>query len=182
MDEAAKQELLQTAWKSIHYGLSEHRPLHVPLAKSEQLNQPGASFVTLEKHHQLRGCIGSLEAHCSLIEDVANNAFNAGFRDPRFPALKAEELDQLDLQISILTKPVAINFSSEADLLNQLQPGEDGILFEAGGYRSTFLPQVWEQLPTPHQFMAHLKQKAGLNADYWGPDVRIKRYRVEKLH
>ncbi|MGB3622008.1 MAG: AmmeMemoRadiSam system protein A [Ketobacter sp.] len=181
MDKSAQQELLDTAWASIHFGLHQHKSLPVTSAKAGALNQSGASFITLQKHHQLRGCMGSLEAYRSLLEDVADNAYSAAFRDPRFAPLTAAELDQLDLQISVLSKPVPMQFVDEVDLLNQLQPGLDGIVFESGEHRSTFLPQVWERLTTPRQFMAQLKQKAGLSADYWAPQVRIKRYHVEKF-
>lgn len=144
------------------------------------LHAPGATFVTLTQDGRLRGCIGSLEAWRPLDQDVRENALAAAFRDPRFSPLTAAELPLTRVEVSLLTPAVALSFSDEADALAQLRPDIDGVIFSAGGRRSTFLPQVWEQLPTPELFMAHLKQKAGLPANYWGPDVRIERYTVSK--
>ncbi|MBL8478155.1 MAG: AmmeMemoRadiSam system protein A [Sterolibacteriaceae bacterium] len=148
------------------------------------LDQPGATFVTLTQNGLLRGCIGSLEAHRPLDQDVRANALAAAFRDPRFPPLTLAEFTRTRVEVSLLTAPQPMAFSDEADALRQLRPNVDGVIFSAGEGgklgRSTFLPQVWEQLPDPRQFMAHLKQKAGLPADYWSPDVRLQRYEVQK--
>ncbi len=141
---------------------------------------PGATFVTLTQGGQLRGCIGSLEAHRPLDQDVRANAVAAAFRDPRFPPLTLAELARTRVEVSLLTAPVPISFSDEADALRQLRPHVDGIILIAGQRRSTFLPQVWEQLPEPRQFLAHLKQKAGLPADWWSDEVRLQRYEVQK--
>ena len=145
-----------------------------------ELHQPGATFVTLTRHGQLRGCIGSLEAWRSLLTDVQDNALSAAFRDPRFTPLDASEFATTRIEVSLLTAPQPMSFTSEANALAQLRPEIDGVIFSAGRHRATFLPQVWEQLPTPAVFMAHLKQKAGLPPDYWGSDVRIERYQVQK--
>lgn len=177
----AKRELTDIAWQSIRFGVKSHRMLTVHPALTDELNQPGASFVTLHKAGQLRGCIGSLEAQQSLIRDVAQNAFSAAFNDPRFTPLEAEELPALTLQISILTAPESIQFKSEVDLLRQLVPGEDGLVLEDQGHRGTFLPQVWEQLPQPSLFLSQLKRKAGLPANHWSDSLRVQRYRVEKF-
>jgi AmmeMemoRadiSam system protein B/AmmeMemoRadiSam system protein A len=144
------------------------------------LNQPGATFVTLTQGGALRGCIGSLQAHRPLDQDVRANAVAAAFSDPRFAPLKAEELARTRVEVSLLTAPQPMTFSDEADALRQLRPNVDGVIFIAGQRRSTFLPQVWEQLPQPRQFMAHLKQKAGLPADYWSSEVQLQRYEVQK--
>lgn len=144
------------------------------------LHAMGATFVTLTQRGELRGCIGSLEAWRPLAEDVAQNARAAAFRDPRFKPLTASELPVTRVEVSLLTPSEPISFTSEADALAQLRPQIDGVIFTAGQRRSTFLPQVWEQLPEPATFMAHLKQKAGLPASYWGPDVRLERYGVKK--
>lgn len=144
------------------------------------LQQHGACFVTLTQHEQLRGCIGTLEAHRSLLEDVKNNAKAAAFKDPRFPPLSSEELDKTEIEVSLLSAMQALNFSDEQEALSQIQPGTDGIVFEYGHYRSTFLPQVWQQLPSTSQFMAHLKQKAGLSTDFWAEQVKLSRYTVSK--
>ena len=131
-----------------------------------ELAEPAATFVTLTQQGQLRGCIGSLEAYRPLATDVAENAVAAAFRDPRFPPLNSGELARTRVEVSLLTPAQAMSFSSEADALAQLRPEIDGVIFSASGRRSTFLPQVWEQLPDPSVFMARLKQKAGLPAGY----------------
>jgi AmmeMemoRadiSam system protein B/AmmeMemoRadiSam system protein A len=144
------------------------------------LAQPGATFVTLTQDGALRGCIGSLQAYRPLDQDVRANAVAAAFRDPRFAPLTAGELARIRVEVSLLTAPQPMTFADEADALRQLRPNVDGVIFIAGQRRSTFLPQVWEQLPQPRQFMAHLKQKAGLPADYWSSDVQLQRYEVQK--
>ena len=144
------------------------------------LNQPGATFVTLMQNGALRGCIGSLEAHRPLDQDVRANAVAAAFRDPRFPPLTATEFSQTRVEVSLLTAPQPMKFSDEADALRQLRPNVDGVIFIAGQHRSTFLPQVWEQLPEPRLFMAHLKQKAGLPPNWWSSEVELQRYEVQK--
>lgn len=144
------------------------------------LQQHAASFVTLTQHGQLRGCIGTLEAHRSLLDDVKSNAISAAFHDPRFSPLSREEFDYTDIEVSLLSAMQPMNFTGEQQALNQLQPGTDGLVFEYGRHRSTFLPQVWQQLPAAKDFMSHLKQKAGLSADFWDDDVRLYRYSVSK--
>lgn len=144
------------------------------------LHEAAATFVTLTQHGDLRGCIGSLEAWRPLFKDVQENAIAAAFRDPRFTPLTQQELAITRVEVSLLTTPETLNFSSEADALSQLRPKIDGLIFSAGPRRSTFLPQVWEQLAEPRDFLAHLKQKAGLPAKYWGTDVRLERYTVKK--
>jgi len=145
------------------------------------LDEPAATFVTLTLHGQLRGCIGSLEAHRSLYDDVTRNARAAAFGDPRFPPLTADELPAVRIEVSVLTVPQPLQFSSEADALRRLRPGIDGVIFQYGSRQATFLPQVWEQLPEPHEFMAHLKQKAGLPADLRVDGVRLAVFQVEKF-
>lgn len=151
-----------------------------PVPDLPELREPGATFVTLMQGDRLRGCIGSLLACQPLADDVRDNACNAAFRDPRFPPLDSRDWAQTRVEVSLLTRPEPMQFKDEADALAQLRPGIDGVIFSVGGRRSTFLPQVWEQLPEPAEFMAHLKRKAGLPADYWGPDVRLERYAVRK--
>lgn len=144
------------------------------------LQEKGASFVTLTMHQHLRGCIGTLEAHRPLLLDVKANAFAAAFRDPRFSPLSAAEFDDTEIEISLLSPQQPIAFKSEAEALAQLRPDVDGIVFQYGHYRSTFLPQVWEQLTSPATFMSHLKHKAGLHPDFWHDDVQLYRYTVTK--
>lgn len=144
------------------------------------LQEPGACFVTLTQGGQLRGCIGSLWAHRSLLADVRANAVAAALHDPRFAPLRAAELDATEIEVSVLSAPQPMVFAGEADALAQLHPGTDGVVFSCGPHRSTFLPQVWEQLPERVQFMAQLKRKAGLDAHFWSGDVRLERYTVQQ--
>ena len=144
------------------------------------LQEKAACFVTLMQKGELRGCIGTLEAHRSLLEDVKNNANAAAFRDTRFSPLTREELDITEIEISLLSPMRPLEFLNEQEALAQLQPGTDGILFEFGRYRSTFLPQVWEQLPDTKDFIAHLKNKAGLASDFWHDEVKLYHYTVSK--
>lgn len=144
------------------------------------LAKPAATFVTLTQEGRLRGCIGSLEAHRPLAMDVAENALAAAFRDPRFPPLRQGELDQTRVEVSLLDTPEPLHFTDEAEALGQLCPGVDGLILNYGHHRSTFLPQVWESLPTPGLFLEHLKLKAGLPADFWSPQLTLARYGVQK--
>lgn len=174
--------LLQVAGDSIRHGLDHRSPLPVsPEDFPEALRAIRASFVTLHLHGALRGCIGHLEASLPLVRDVADNAFAAAFRDPRFPPLRRDELPGLDLHISILTPAEPMEFSSEADLLRQLRPGVDGLILAEGAARGTFLPSVWESLPDPRAFLQHLKQKAGLSPDHWSDRIRCYRYETESF-
>jgi hypothetical protein len=150
------------------------------LPHPEWLEAPGAVFVTLTQNGQLRGCIGSLEAHRPLAEDLDANAQAAAFRDPRFTPLSEAELARTRVEVSVLSHPEPMHFTCEADALAQLRPGVDGVILEYGSHRATFLPQVWAQLPDKRDFMAHLKQKAGLKADFWADGVRLSRYTAEK--
>lgn len=177
-----RQTLLNLARESIQFGLTHGQPLAVKEQNySTDLQQARASFVTLHKHGELRGCIGSLEARQALVNDIASNAFNAAFRDPRFPPLQAKEFDQLHIHIEILTPPEPIQFSSEQDLLEQLQPGKDGLILREGMHRGTFLPTVWESLPKAEQFLSHLKNKAGLPGDHWSDNIKVQRYHTESF-
>lgn len=142
------------------------------------LHDRGACFVTLTQAGVLRGCVGTLQACRSLLDDLRANAVAAALHDPRFAPLTRAELACTRIEISLLSPLQAMQCDSEADALAQLRPGVDGIVFECGRYRSTFLPQVWAQLPTSAAFMAELKHKAGLPRDFWAPDVRLQRYAV----
>lgn len=144
------------------------------------LRQPGATFVTLKRQARLRGCIGSLQPHRPLLEDVEQNAHAAAHRDPRFRPLAREELNGLRVEVSLLSASVPMQFRDQQDALAQLRPGIDGLVFSWQGRRSTLLPQVWEELADPRQFVAHLKRKAGLPEDFWAPDVGLARYTVSK--
>jgi len=182
LSDTHRKQLIDIAWQSLRHGLAVGRPLSVDEnAFDDTLAAPGASFVTLHRHGQLRGCIGSLEAYRPLVTDVAENAFSAAFRDPRFPPLGENELEGLTLEISVLGHPEAMEFSSEQDLLRQLRPGVDGLILEDCGRRGTFLPSVWESLPRPADFLRHLKLKAGLPEHYWSDTLRVWRYTTESF-
>ncbi len=180
VSESQQACLLDLAEKAIRHAMESGRALQIRADEFEPaLREPGACFVTLKREGKLRGCIGSLEAHRSLVEDVAHNADAAAFSDPRFEPLREEELAGLELDISLLTPAEEMRFNSEQELLSQLRPGIDGLILEEGYRRGTFLPSVWEQLPQPQQFLQHLKLKAGLPPDHWSDNVRISRYTTQ---
>ena len=145
-----------------------------------ELAAAGATFVTLTQNGQLRGCIGSLEPYRALAEDVAENALAAAFRDPRFAPLAADELAHTRVEVSLLGAARAIDFADENDAIAQLRPGIDGLILGYGSRRATFRPQVWETLPEARRFVAQLKLKAGLPADFWAPGISLARYEVKK--
>jgi AmmeMemoRadiSam system protein A len=144
------------------------------------LEEKGACFVTLTQGGELRGCIGTLQAHRPLLSDVKSNAVSAAMHDPRFMPLGAEELDITTVEISLLSPMTPMDVRDEADALAQMRPNIDGIVFEFGRYRSTFLPQVWEDLPQPRHFLEMLRRKAGLPEDFWEEGVKLSRYTVTK--
>jgi hypothetical protein len=151
-----------------------------PIASEHWLQQAGATFVTLTKDGALRGCIGSLEAARPLAQDVVQNALAAAHRDPRFAALSAGEWPQCRVEVSLLSAAKPIRFADEADLLEQIRAGEDGLIIEAHGRRATYLPQVWEVIPDKQQFLDELKRKAGIAFDTRLAACKVSRYRVVK--
>ena len=144
------------------------------------LAAPGASFVTLHLDGDLRGCIGSIQARRALGDDVTHNARAAAFRDPRFPPVTPAEIPRLEVEVSVLSPRQVMQVRDEAEALAMLRPGVDGVYFEFHDLASTFLPQVWESIPVPADFLGELKRKAGLPPRFWHPDVRLSRYTVEK--
>ena len=152
-------------------------------ALTPRLQAHGAAFVTLRtRNGALRGCIGSLVARRPLIEDVRENASAAAFRDPRFSPLRAAELPDIVVEVSVLTLPEKLDFDGPEDLLHKLRPNVDGVLIERGWNRATFLPQVWEQLPSPEEFLTNLCFKARLPGNAWRqPDFEVSIYQVEKF-
>jgi AmmeMemoRadiSam system protein A len=144
------------------------------------LDEPGATFITLRRAGALRGCVGSVRAYRPLCEDVRANARAAAFSDTRFPPLQPAELAEIDLEVSLLSAPEPLEVKSEGEALHALRPGIDGVILEFRDARGTFLPQVWEQLPDPREFLAHLTHKAGLPPGFWHPEVRLWRYTVTK--
>ncbi len=172
-----KKVILDTARHAIQYGLTYHQQPALELKNySEALQENKATFVTLKETNQLRGCIGTLKAHQPLIQDVAEHAYSAAFNDNRFLPVNALEEPMIHISVSILSEPESVSFTSEDDLLGQLTPGKDGIILNYRSISATFLPGVWEELSTPEQFMAQLKQKAGLDKDFWSSHMSIKRY------
>ena len=180
--EAQRNLLLELAEESIRYTLSGQGRLEPDPGDYEaELQEKRATFVTLNRSGNLRGCIGALQAFRPLVVDVAHNAYSAAFSDPRFTPLQADEMNGLDIHISILSPSEPMSFDSEQALIEQLQPGIDGLIMEEGVQRGTFLPSVWESLPDPATFLAHLKLKAGLPANYWSDDIKVSRYTTESF-
>lgn len=179
-----RQYLLELARKSIHNQL-EGLPLpEIEEARlTENLAAFGASFVTLTISGHLRGCIGSLEAHQSLVEDVREHAVAAAFEDYRFSPVTRDEFSTIEIEISRLTQPVPLDYSSPDDLPELLRPGVDGVILKDGYRRATFLPQVWEQLPSPDDFLTHLCAKMGAPSDLWRKKLlQVSLYQVEEFH
>jgi hypothetical protein len=181
--QAHRDTLLELAGQAIDHGLAEGVPPAIdPGRYPEPLRDERAAFVTLfDGTGRLRGCIGSIEAHRPLVADVAENAFAAAFRDPRFPPLVPAERADLVCKLSVLTPAEPIAFTDESDLLGRIEPGVDGLLLEAGEHRGTLLPAVWEQLPDPVDFWHTLKRKAGLDADAFPAGLAVYRYRAEEV-
>lgn len=179
IDPEERQRLLDLARASLSHGLRSGRPLPVALQGwPAHLCEPAATFVTLRRADQLLGCVGSLEAYRPLVRDIAENAYAAGARDPRFDPLRAAELAAVGLEISVLTPPQALNVASEQELLAQVQPGVDGLILEWQGRWSTFLPAVWRQLPRPSDFLRQLRLKAGLKPEFWARGMTFYRYQA----
>lgn len=180
-----QKNLLRLAREAIERGVrGQELP---PLDESflpPSLREEGSSFITLTLHGQLRGCIGSLEPHQSLAQDVREHAVAAALRDPRFPPVREEELSGIQIEVSRLTRPILIEYKDADDLLARLSPHLDGVVVRNGPYRrATFLPQVWEKIPDPAEFLSNLCYKMGADPDMWRtkhPDVLI--YRVEEFH
>lgn len=174
------QQLFAVADASIRRGLDGSRYEPPELAHvSDELREPAAVFVTLEVRGQLNGCIGSLEPEEPLGVAVARRAYDAAFHDPRLPRLTWRDYEDLSIEISILTPMQPVDVASEEELLAVVRPGVDGLLIEAGGRRGTFLPAVWDDVPSARAFLAHLYAKAGLPG--WVPGLRAWRYQAEKL-
>lgn len=173
--------LVGIAVASLRHALAHGAAAAVALeTQPAPLRAPGASFVTLRHGAALRGCIGSVAAHRPLAADVAHNARAAAFDDPRFPPLAAGELDGLAVEVSVLSAPEPFPVADEADLLSRIRPGRDGVILQDGARRGLFLPAVWDTLPDAKDFLAHLKQKAGLPRGPLSPGVRVFRFEAFK--
>ena len=151
------------------------------LEQNPFLNEQRASFVTLTLDNRLRGCIGSLVAHRSLLEDILHNAKAAAFADPRFNKLTKEEFEKTKIEISLLSVPKALEYSDFKDLEEKLIPKVHGVILELDGKRATFLPQVWEQLPTFNEFMVQLCKKAKLDPSKLRALPKIQTYEAKKI-
>ncbi|MBI4957031.1 MAG: AmmeMemoRadiSam system protein A [Myxococcales bacterium] len=174
--------VLAVARASIEHGLARGGPLPVdPTDFAPALRAVRSCFVTLYRGGQLRGCVGSLLATLPLVVDVSRNAFASAFRDTRFRPLERDELEGLEISVSILSPPARFEVSSEADLLAKVRPGVDGLVLRDGGHAGTFLPAVWKRFPEPRDFVAQLKLKAGLPASYWSTTLSFERYTTESF-
>jgi AmmeMemoRadiSam system protein A len=176
---SADTEIVRLARASIEYGLVHRDPLPINYEElPSALADLAATFTTLHFEGQLRGCCGTLEAVRPLAADVAYSAFRAAFRDPRFKPVGKHELSAIQLEVSVLSPLETIPVTDEADLLERLTPGVDGLVIMAEGRHATFLPKVWEMLPEPQQFLAALKAKCGLSSNYWSDRLEFRRYRT----
>jgi AmmeMemoRadiSam system protein A len=150
---------------------------------SPVLREQGASFVTLTSHGYLRGCVGALEPYQSLAEDVCEHAVAAGFQDYRFPPVQVNELEDIEIEISYLTRPETLKYDKPEELPRLLRPNIDGVVIQDGMRRATFLPQVWEKIPHPEEFLEELCMKMGAPANLWRKKkLDVKIYQVEEFH
>lgn len=174
-----RETLLAIARRSIRAGLAEaDKGAQDPSALTPALREERPVFVTLTRGDRLRGCIGTLEPVAALARAVADAAFDAAFRDARFPRLQAGELPGTSIEISVLSPMTPVAADSRNDLIARLRAGEDGLCLQDGQHRATFLPKVWEQLPEPEAFLDQLLAKAGLSPGHWSPSLRVHRYRT----
>jgi len=177
---ATRDALLAVAAAAIRDGVRlGYRPVLRPDAGSLDLRTPGASFVTLHLEDRLRGCIGSLVAKRSILEDVHHNAYSAAFEDPRFPRVVAAELMHLQLEVALLSTPEPVVVASRDALLAMLEAERPGVVIDEGGRRATFLPKVWEMIPSSDAFLSALLRKAGLPEDHWSDTLRVETYGSE---
>jgi AmmeMemoRadiSam system protein A len=179
-----KKTLLRMAREAMEHGVRGEK---VPPLQKESLTPPlleqGASFVTLTVRGQLRGCIGALEAYQPLAEDVREHAVAAALEDPRFPPVTQDELNGINIEVSRLTRPVALEYTDAQDLLSKLRPNVDGVILKDGYRRATFLPQVWEKIPDRAEFLDNLCYKMGARDDLWRiKHIEVLVYQVEEFH
>lgn len=181
ISEADRRVLLGSTMKALKFGVENRRAPNVDYGPgvSKSLTAMRASFVSLKIAGRLRGCVGTVVAHQALLPDVVANAFKAGFGDPRFGPLTLEELEQLDIEVSLLSFPRIMSFENEADLVRQVRPDTDGLILQDEGRRGLFLPSVWESIPKTEDFIQHLKRKAGFGFDHWSDGLRVFRYTTE---
>ncbi len=181
MKKVPDEVLLEIAKKSIEETFADEQLIDKArlLAQFPGLAEEGAVFVTLNKMKDdkktLRGCIGSVVPHGPLLDDIIRNAKAAAFSDPRFPPLRPEELENLEIEVSVLSYPGKVDYADAYDLQRKIIPGRHGVILKSGGKQATFLPQVWEKLPDFNLFFAQLCNKAGLPADCLNrhPDIYV---------
>lgn len=179
-----QRTLLQLAREAMERGVrGEMLPPLDWSTLTENLREEGSSFVTLTKQGELRGCIGSLEPYQPLAEDVREHSVAAALKDPRFPPVREEELGEIQIEVSRLTRPVPLEYKDDSDLLSKLIPHVDGVIVRDGFHRATFLPQVWEKIPAPASFLDNLCYKMGANPGLWRTKhLDVLTYRVEEFH
>ncbi len=184
LSEAERAMLLKLARQAIDTAVRGKGLLPLNMdALPARLRQPGATFVTLTQRGYLRGCIGALEPQQPLAEDVREHAIGAALHDFRFPPVQPEEVEELHIEISRLTLPKDLTYETPQQLLDSLRPGVDGVILRDGARRATFLPQVWEKIPDPEEFLDHLCQKMGVSHDLWRrKKLRVQVYQVEEFH
>lgn len=184
LTDGEKQTLLRLAREAMEVAVrGESLPPLDANTLTPLLQKDGASFVTLTIDDELRGCIGALEAYQSLAADVREHAISAALHDPRFPPVGKNELSRIRLEVSRLTAPQLLEYSSSEDLLKELRPHVDGVILKDKIRRATFLPQVWEKIPDPADFLSHLCQKMGVRANFWREvKLQVYIYQVEEFH
>lgn len=175
-----KAQLLAIARRTLEAVASGQSRPRVDLESlPSRLHEQRACFVTLNRDHDLRGCTGTLVARRSLAEEVSFTTAQTALNDPRFTPVTAGEVPEINIEISVLTPPMPLNYDRPDDLPKLLRPGVDGVLLQLGPYRSTFLPQVWERIPDPENFLGMLCRKAGLPSDAWrNPRLEVEIYQV----
>lgn len=179
-----QKTLLRMAREAMEHAVrGEKLPPLDPSGLSPNLREEGVSFVTLTIRGQLRGCIGALEAYQPLADDVREHAVAAALEDPRFPPVREDELSRIQVEVSRLTRPVPLEYKDADDLLAKLRPHVDGVILRDGFRRATFLPQVWEKIPDPSEFLGNLCYKMGADADLWRrKHLDVMTYQVEEFH
>ena len=186
-DQLTREEqktLLSLAREALERAVRGGKLPHLDLSTlTAHLREKGASFVTLTTRGDLRGCIGTLEAHQALAEDVRQHAVEAALNDYRFPPVTPAELNGISLEVSRLTAPFPLDYTSSEDLLIKLRPHVDGVILRDGSRRATFLPQVWEKIPEPAEFLDNLCYKMGAEAGLWRKKhLNVQIYQVEEFH
>lgn len=179
-DDGQRTLLLELARRSIECGISHGAPASVAVSDyAGELIANRACFVSLHLAGKLRGCIGNIEGVRPLVIDVADRAFAAANKDPRFAPLRADEFESVEIEISVLRPPEPLEAESEQALLSALRPEIDGLILQEGGSRGVFLPVVWNQLPDPREFLKELRKKAGLPEQSWSSSQRYWKFQTE---